>query len=181
MGFEKKILENKLVQDFFQRKIGEHSIQLIKLYSKGKNLTEDKLSKKIGIKVTEIRTILNKMHYLGMADYDKTRNKKTGWYNYDWRINYKRIIELMLQEQSEQLKKLEIEENTITEYSVFACKKKCDQIVFEIAVQYQFKCPSCSQNMDYINTETKSKGIKKDIKELHTTKEELLELQKVIK
>src|SRR3989338_4221899 len=120
MGFEKKLLENKLVQDFFQRKIGERSTQLMKIYTAGKAPPEDKISKKLGIKVTEIRTLLNKMHYWGIADYDKTRNKKTGWYNYDWHINYKRIMELMLQEQEEKLKKLETEESTMTEYSLFA-------------------------------------------------------------
>ena len=115
MGLEKKLFENETIKGFFEKKIGEKAIPLIFIYSKGKHLPEDKIAKKLSLKVTEVRTLLNKMHYWGIADYDKTRNKKTGWYNYDWHINYKRIIELLLQEQESQLKTLETQENTMTE------------------------------------------------------------------
>ena len=60
MGIGKKLYDNKLVKAFFQKKLGDSAIDIIKLYSAGRNVSDEKVAKKMSLKVTVVRTCLNK-------------------------------------------------------------------------------------------------------------------------
>ena len=145
-----------IVQDFLRNVGGEPAVGVASICErKGKRVTDEELAKKMRLKVTEIRTVLNRLHYRGIACYRKTKNKKSGWYNYTWEIKKRRVIELVLEEQKESIEKLEAKQDFGKNYSFFNCKNSCDLVPFEIAAEYQFKCPECGETMnafDYTKT-----------------------------
>ena len=103
----KSITDLVLVKDLLDTIGGEEVIQLVKICEKKrKKVTDEEISKKMKKKVTEIRAILNKLHYRGIACYQKSRNQKTGWYNYTWEIKKDRIAEIISEQQVENLEKL---------------------------------------------------------------------------
>lgn len=129
-------------------------------------MTDEELAKKMKVKVTEIRAVLNRLHYRGIACYKKTKNRKNGWYNYTWEIKKKRIVELILAEQQETIEKLEAKQDFEKNYSFFSCKNNCTMVPFEIATEYQFKCPECGSTMDYFDYTKKLKDINSQIETL---------------
>jgi len=167
-------INSPLVQDFLRNVGGEAAIGVTTIYEKkGKQVTDEELAKKMKVKVTEIRTVLNRLHYRGIACYKKTKNKRNGWYNYTWEIKKRRIVELILERQQENIEKLEAKQVFGKNYTFFSCKSNCSIVPFEIAAEYQFKCPECGTTMNAFNYEKRLEeinsqidGLKKGVGEL---------------
>ena len=132
------------------------------------------------LKVTNVRTILNRLHYRGITNYDKTRDKQTGWYYYVWTFDVQRMVKLVIEEQSEEISFLEKKKLEIQEYSLFGCAN-CDSVPFEVAMEYNFKCPNCGKTMESINQDLQKKKINKEINMLKKDKKDLETLVKKIK
>lgn len=174
------ILSFKLAQEFLANTGGPEAVEVVRICLKknGKCLDED-IEKEMQskLKITEIRSILNRLHYRGIACYNKTKNKNSGWYTYTWEIKERRIVELILEQQSESLQKLETRARFDNSHEFFACKKICEETPFEIAAQYEFRCPECGEMMQPIDSKQKTKEINDQITLLKT---ELGAMQKIM-
>jgi len=162
-----KFVSLSLVQEFLRGVGGDAAIGVAKIYErKNASVTDEELAKKMKVKVTEIRTVLNRLHYRGIACYKKTKNRKSGWYNYTWQIKKKRIVELIVEEQKEIIEKLEAKQDFGKNYSFFSCESGCEIVPFEIAAEYQFKCPDCGKTMDSFDYTKKLADINSQIGEM---------------
>jgi len=167
-----------MVQDFLRNVGGEAAVGVATICEKKKRqVTDEELAKKMKLKVTEIRTVLNRLHYRGIACYKKTKNKRNGWYNYTWEIKRKRIVDLILEEQREDIEKLETKQDFGKNYSFFSCSKNCEVTPFEIAAEYQFKCPECGETMNSFDYSKRLKEINEQIGEM---KKAVGELEKMV-
>jgi transcription initiation factor TFIIE subunit alpha len=114
---------------------------------------DEDIAAELRVKATIVRTLLNELHAASLVEYDRFKNKKTGWYTYLWKRREDKINEYVrnhLQDKLGQLhKRLEDEKQSVQ----FGCKCSCRP--FEEAVDMQFKCPSCGESLDeYDNSET---------------------------
>ena len=173
------ILDYKITQDFLKTVGGEDAVDVVRicLGKNGKCLDEDIEQKIKKLKITEIRSILNRLHYRGIACYNKTKNKNSGWYTYTWEIKQRRIVELIIEQHSELLQKLEQKARFEENHAFFACKKECEETAFEIAAQYEFHCPECGDMMQPIDSTKRTKNIQGQISSL---KHDLGALQKSV-
>lgn len=173
----KCFIQLSLVQEFLRSVGGEAAVGVAThCEKKGKQVTDEELAKKMKLKVTEIRTVLNRLHYRGIACYKKTKNKKNGWYNYTWGIKKGRIVDLILEEQQESIEKLEVKRVFGKNYCFFSCKNNCSLLPFEIAAEYQFKCPECGEIMGSFDYTKKLQEIGSRIAEM---RKEVGELKKL--
>ncbi len=176
---KKKITSFEIVTDYLRIIAGKYAPKVVEVFEKKKKAITDeeivKQFKKEALKITEIRTILNQLHYRGIVCYQKSKNKKTGWYSYTWEIQPERIAEQIIEKKTEEInklrKKIELESN----YTMFSCKNKCNTYPFEIAAEYYFNCPQCGKPLEAINQE---KEKKKTIKEIKKIEKELEEIEK---
>jgi len=161
---KKNISDFLIVQEFLKSAGGEYAVDLVKLCeNKRKGVSDEFIGKKILIKITEIRAILNRLHYRGIATYTKTKDSKSGWYYYNWQIKKDRIAELIIEKQEEEIEKLKKKQFLSENYDFFACKDFCDDIAFEVAAEYNFKCPQCGKGMDLINNKKRLKNLNSKI------------------
>ncbi len=133
----KGFLQLSITEEFLKTVGGDYAVDLVKIWDKKKDdMSDEELALKLNAKITEIRTALNRLHFRGIAGYQKTRNSKTGWYSYTWNIKTSRIAELVMERQAEEIdkikKRMEFEQN----YIYFNCKKGCVAVPFEIATEY---------------------------------------------
>ncbi|OQA32125.1 MAG: Transcription factor E [archaeon ADurb.Bin336] len=163
----KSITDLTLVKELLDTVGGEDAITVVKLCEKKRKMTTDEeLSKKMKKKVTEVRAILNKLHFRGIACYQKARNQKTGWYNYTWEIKKDRIAEIIEEQQKENLEKLNNKMKLEADYSLFDCTKCNHREVFEVAAEYNFICPTCGGNMTSANDPNRQKELLTKIKNI---------------
>ncbi len=176
---KKSIINYLIVKDFLAKVGGEYAIELVNICEKAKKpVTDEQIGKKLPLKITEIRTILNRLHYRGIAFYKKTRNNKTGWYSYTWQISKGRIAEIILEDQKEEIEKLERKLDMETGYEFFACKDKCNTLQLEISAEYKFKCPECGDLMQSIDNKKAMGRLNKDIMQ---KKDEIKKKKKFLK
>ena len=171
---KKKIFNYLLTKEFLASVAGDYAVDLVKICEKKrKPVTDEEIEKKLKIKITEIRATLNRLHYRGIANYQKKRNNKTGWYSYTWEINTDRIAELIVEKQIEELKRIEKKIEYEGTYSFFTCSKKCNNFPFEIGAEYHFRCPECGNKMQAINNKKNIKNLEKQKLVIEADVEEL--------
>lgn len=174
-----EIVSLELTKDFLKGLGGESALELVKICTKNrKPLTDEEIGKDLKLKITEIRALLNRLHFRGIASYDRTRNMKTGWYTYKWDIKPKRIAELILESQAERLEKLESKKSFESNYVFFSCNKECNLFPFEVAAEYEFKCPECGDTMKSVDGKKRVHNIENQIKTINS---EVRTLAKFIK
>lgn len=157
-------LTNPLVKNFIVTQAGEKAYKIVKSLGKGK--TDEEISKKTKLKVNDIRAELNKLHYMGIIFYSKVKAKKSNWYTYTWFIKKDRISELLKERYSEELEKLNNKLSFEQNYTFFKCANGCEKLPFEIAFEYDFKCPECSSPMDSVSSNSETKKIKRRINQI---------------
>ncbi len=173
----KKLISFKIVKDFLENTAGEHALKFMNVQEKlGKKFNDEQVAEKMKLKVTQVRTILSRLHYRGISNYQKTRNKKTGWYSYTWEINRNRIVEILVEEQEEMLRNMKKRKNEVEGHSLFMCgEANCEALPFEVAAEYNFRCPSCGKVLEPVNSEKMRKEQDKQIKKIEKLIKDLKE------
>jgi len=188
-------LDSPLVEEFIKKKAGPNAYPVVKTIEKEKtkeekeiarekkngeeteeNLntsrpgqegrTDEEIKKEVDIDdVNKIRSVLNRLHYLGIIGYDREKAEKSNWYTYTWFLREERLKELLKETYEEKLeelrKKLEMAQN----YVFFKCENGCEEHPFEIAFEYDFECPDCGEQMDKAD-ENNEEEIKEEIEEI---------------
>ena len=169
-------LKDKLVEEFVESNFGKKGY-LILLALEKKGRTDEWISKKVNLKVNEIRAFLNQLHYAGIIYYTKEKAKDSNWYTYTWFVKKERIGELLEERYVEELEELKKKLDFESTYTFFKCSKGCTKLPFELAFEYDFKCPECGAVMKSFSNEKEKKRLKEKINEI----EKFLNKQKEIK
>ena len=160
-------IDNPLVADFITTNAGDAAFALVKtLDNVDKGLTDEQITKKTKTDVNEVRAILNKLHYLGIITYSKIKAKESNWYNYTWFLKKDRIRELLADRYKDELEKLQKKLNYEQSYTFFKCANGCDKLPFELACEYDFKCPECGNAMESVVVNEEKGSIEKRILEI---------------
>ena len=113
-------------------------------------MSDEEIARACKFKVSDVRAVLNKLHAQGIAVYERTRDRDTGWYYYKWSANVG-AIERMLDE-TVKSEKLATEQRLRYESAcnMYACAKCMqEKYPFETALDYLFKCPQCGSALEY--------------------------------
>lgn len=125
---------------------GENTLEVIRNLPAVPN--DEELSKKLKIKVSDVRASLNKLHNEGLVTYIRDKNSETGWYSYAWLLNDEKIRRWVdAKMQSTDMYKPQ-------EGVEFYFCKDCgldSAVKFEVAAEHSFKCPSCSSPLDFLD------------------------------
>ncbi len=139
-------MDSSLVEEFLKNKAGPEAYKVAKALGDG--VTDQEIKKKTDLDINKIRSVLNRLHYLGIIEYDKEKAEKSSWYTYTWFLREERIKELLEETYEEELQKLqknlELKENHV----FFECKNNCETQPFEVAYEYNFECPECGEEME---------------------------------
>ena len=157
-------LTDPIVKEFIITNAGEDAYKVVRCLGQGK--TDEQISKKTSLRVNDIRAILNRLHYIGVIMYSKEKAKKSNWYTYTWFLKKDRIIELLSERYKEELEKLKQKLEMEQNYVFFKCSNGCERLPFELAFEYDFKCPECGLQMEQIKNLKEKKELRVKIKEI---------------
>ena len=79
--------------------------------------------------------------------YTKEKATDSNWYTYTWFLKPERITELMREKLEEEHTKINEKMAMEQSYVFFKCANGCDKLPFELAFEYDFKCPECGNAM----------------------------------
>ena len=140
-----------LVKEFLIQSTGEDGYSLVHCLSK-KGMTDEELAKKARKDVSDIRSLLNRLHELGVVHYSKVKAERSNWYTYTWFPREERISELMRSRFQEKLEKLKQTYEYENGRQYFHCgDENCEKVEMEIIHEYDYKCPKCGKRTDLMD------------------------------
>ena len=143
--------------------VGENGLTVLEACKKGE-LTDEQIMKKTGFQLNVIRSLLNQLHYAGLIGYDREKDAKTNWYTYTWFVNKDKIDQIVKEQWREHLQELERKLDDESNYVFFECISGCEKLPFELAAEYDFKCPDCGNEMRHVDNKKVIETVIKDIK-----------------
>jgi len=159
--------KNKELIDLAMELGGEEAVEVIKALEKKKEATDEELAETTGIRVNTVRKILYTLYDHGLAEFKRIRDKETGWYYYYWRLDTKRLPEIIRAKKMAELKRLrEMLEEETGEIYYHCGTPDHPKLTFDEAMEYEFQCPICGKMlMQYDNTRV-VEDLKRRIEEL---------------
>jgi transcription initiation factor TFIIE subunit alpha len=158
-------LENPLVMEYLARNAGDGAHKIAKSIEK-KGFTDEQISRRTKMQVNDIRAALNKLHNLGIITYSKEKAKNSNWYTYTWFLEKSRIGELIRGWYEAELDKLNEKLSFEQNYVFFKCVNGCEKLPFELAYEYDFKCPECGREMEQQDNAAEKVTIEKKIADI---------------
>lgn len=142
----KEILSQPATRHLLIELGGENTLSIIKALPEVPN--DENISKKLKIRISDVRASLNKLHNDGLVAYLRDKNSETGWYSYAWVLNEDRIRKWVVDQQASKASQF-----SCNGVDVYFCKD-CglgSATRFEAAIENKFKCPVCSCSMDLLD------------------------------
>lgn len=134
-------MEDNLVATILSESMSPDHVTIIKRLSEPKR--DEEIAAELNVKETVIRTLLNDLHLKSLVEYERTKNKKTGWYTYLWKKREDKVAEYIHSYLKNRLDDLctglEAEKNG----STFRCT--CSMVSLEKAMETNFICPECDE------------------------------------
>jgi len=157
----KEILMNNSVVEFLTKNVGKYAIEVMKRLSVPK--TDDALAEELGVKVNEVRRVLNTLGGFGVTRYNTHKDSK-GWLTFSWYIDHEKLKEL--EQTAQEAQKVNVPSLPEDCDDFFICEKcyPTNKIVlpFDAAFEKSFKCPECGRSLKRLS--------KEEVKELFSEK-----------
>lgn len=157
--------DNPLVAELLEKQAGDGSFKVVRILKQP--MTDEQISRRLKQDVNETRATLNKLHYLGVINYNKKKAEDSNWYTYTWFLKRDRITELFANRYKDELEELEKKLSFEKTYQFFKCSgNSCARLPFELACEYDFKCPECGNPMDAVSNGGERRKLGQRIKQL---------------
>jgi transcription initiation factor TFIIE subunit alpha len=124
----------------------EDAVLLIDVLKNSVETTDDEIAGKTGIRLNAVRKILYRLYDHSLVGLRRTRDPKTGWFIFHWKLQPDQLEGFVLSQKRRVLEKL----NTRLEYEknhdfYYCGTLGCRRIPFEEAIELVFRCPTCGK------------------------------------
>ena len=166
----KSLMRNKSIKDFLTNKIGEDGLILIEILFKAKKyVSEFTLAERSAIYVNTVRSLMYKLYENKIVNYNRKREKTRGWYIYSWKFNPEKLVSHIIKTLENKKDNHEDNLSGQSKDEYFYCKDCNVKLPFAEAMEYNFSCPNCFQQMKVTSPVKENKAIKRHINDIEDT------------
>ncbi|MDD1718240.1 MAG: transcription factor [Methanoregulaceae archaeon] len=161
-----EILENPAIKAYLLRLIGEEGIDLLIKYPEEGEFSDEDLAATTGINLNSVRHTLYTLYEKRLAEYRRIKNNETGWLTYLWQLRTDLIYEAIKEDMETALEKLEARERYEEENDFYICKTDGILFTFNQAMDRNFECPNCQQQVEHFENEVLIRALKRRIRSM---------------
>lgn len=126
----------------------EEAVRLIEILKGLEEITDDEIANKTGIRLNSVRKILYKLYDHSLVSLRRTRDPKTGWFIFHWRLQPDQLEGFILSQKRRVLEKLNVRLGYEKNHDFYYCSTPgCKRTPFEEAVELVFRCPTCGKSL----------------------------------
>ena len=146
---------------------GDEGVEIIKMLRDTEDITVEDLSSKTGIQINTVRKLLYKFYNHSLVSSKRFRDKETGWFIFQWRLQPE-LIEAYVQGMKQKiLRKLETRLDYELQHEFYYCgSPTCPKVTFEQAMETIFDCPRCNEPLVPSDNTTVISFLKQKIAEI---------------
>jgi len=124
----------------------EEAVKLIETLKGTEETTDDEIATKTGIRLNSVRKILYKLYDHSLVSLRRTRDPKTGWFIFHWRLQPDQLEGFILSQKRRVLEKLSVRLEYERNHDFYYCSTVgCKRVPFEEAVELVFHCSTCGK------------------------------------
>jgi transcription initiation factor TFIIE subunit alpha len=132
----------------------EEAVKLIEHLKNVDEITDDEIANKTGIRLNIVRKILYKLYDHSLVSLRRTRDPKTGWFIFHWKLQPNQLEGFILSQKRRVLEKLNVRLEYEKNHDFYYCETPgCKRIPFEEAVELVFHCPICGKALAHYPNE----------------------------
>jgi transcription initiation factor TFIIE subunit alpha len=145
----------------------EDAVRLIDILKGAEEITDDEIATKTGIRLNSVRKILYKLYDHSLVSLRRTRDPKTGWFIFHWRLQPDQLEGFILSQKRRVLEKLDIRLEYEKNHDFYYCGTPgCKPIPFEDAMEQVFRCPTCGKPLMHYDNEKILESLTKKVEVL---------------
>jgi transcription initiation factor TFIIE subunit alpha len=145
----------------------EDAVKLIEILKDLDETTDDEIANKTGIRLNSVRKILYKLYDHSLVSLRRTRDPKTGWFIFHWKLQPDQMEGFILSQKRRVLEKLNIRLEYEKNHDFYFCYTLgCKRVPFEEAVELVFKCPTCGKPLMHYENDKLVDTLTKKVEEL---------------
>lgn len=157
---------NKMISEVIGELLGEHGMEIALFIKANPKASEFVIAKKMKLDIHHTRSMLYKLFENNLATFERKKDRQKGWYITYWEFfpdNIGHIYKKLQHQKLDKLRdRLEKEEGT----GYYMCKNACTRMDFDKAVEFNFKCPECSELMNPMDNKRTIEFINEKITDL---------------
>ncbi len=124
----------------------EDAVKVIDILKSGGEITDDEIATKTGIRLNSVRKILYKLYDHSLVSLRRTRDPKTGWFIFHWKLQPDQLEGFILSQKRRVLEKLNVRLEYESSHDFYYCNTPgCRRVTFEEAVEAVFHCNACGK------------------------------------
>lgn len=159
-------LDDPEVQDYMLQEVGEEGVAMAKYLADHPRVSGvDILESFKDQKPSAVRKVLYRMMEAHVAEYDKDTDSK-GWETFYWDLDLNEIKFILRRRWADELLHLRQQVTFEKDHQFYACKHQHRRIVFEDAMDLDFRCPVCQEAMSVVRNSEVLRALEKRIEEL---------------
>ncbi len=125
---------------------GEEGIMIINAIKNVEEITVEELSEQTEIQINMVRKILYRFYNHSLVTNRRFRDKETGWFIFQWRLQPELIEAFVTGMKHKILKKIQQRLEYELQHEFYHCENPtCPWITFEDAMDTVFNCPVCGE------------------------------------
>jgi transcription initiation factor TFIIE subunit alpha len=159
-------LDDAEVQDYIMQEVGEEGLAMAKYLAEHPHVSGvDILESYKEQKASSVRKVLYRMMEAHVAEYDKDTDSK-GWETFYWDLDLNEIKYILRRRWADELLHLRQQVQFEKDHQFYACTHQHRRIVFEDAMDLDFRCPVCQEPMSGVRNGETIKALEKRIGEI---------------
>ena len=136
-------MKSGIVRDVLVESLSDGHVNVLERLSEPKY--DEDVADELKVKATVVRTLLNDLHDNSLVEYQRTKNKKTGWYTYLWVRREDKVMDYVQKYLNTQLLELNSRLDDESKNVTFQCN--CMRVPYVVAIESNFVCPSCKEEL----------------------------------
>ncbi|MCW4006487.1 MAG: transcription factor [Candidatus Bathyarchaeota archaeon] len=132
----------------------EEAVQLIEYLKAKDEITDDEIANSTGIRLNSVRKILYKLYDHSLVSLRRTRDPKTGWFIFHWKLQPDQLEGFILSQKRRVLEKLTVRLEYESTHDFYYCDTpECKRVPFEDAVELVFHCNVCGKPLSHFENQ----------------------------
>ena len=146
---------------------GEEGVIIINMIKDVDEITVEEIAEKTEIQINTVRKILYKFYNHSLVTSRRFRDKDTGWFIFQWRLQPELVEAFVTSMKSKILKKLKSRLDYELKHEFYHCgNPECTRITFEDAMDTVFNCPVCGEPLKPQNNDEVIDFLEDKVKEI---------------
>lgn len=146
---------------------GENAVRVVETLQGVAEITDNEIADKTQIRLNMVRKVLYSLHDHCLVALRQSRDKETGWFIFNWRLQPDQLESFILNRKRQILEKLETRLEYEKSHEFYTCQTPgCNRFPFAEAFELLFKCPVCNKPMMHTNNDFLVEALTRKIEQI---------------